>query len=305
MFFCQKIDYSKKKCIFHVMKTVSLALSGGAARGYAHIGVIKELINNGFKINAIAGTSIGAVVGAMFAANKLDEYEKWVKDLYQHDIISLLGFSIKGGFLKTDKLFSILGEMIGQNTLIEDLPIKFCAVCVDIVSKREVWFQEGNLLFAIKASSAIPSIFYPVEADGHLYVDGGILNNLPVGALRNTHSDYIIAVDINSNAKAEYDINITQDEEEKQNSLFVQFQKISKKIVKKSQNQYSILDVASISLDIMQNALKSYRLAENKVDILIEIPQSVCKVYDFHKARQLIEIGEIATKKALECYQKK
>jgi NTE family protein len=287
------------------MKTVSLALSGGAARGYAHIGVIRELINNGFKINAIAGTSIGAVVGAMFAANKLDEYEKWVKDLYQYDIISLLGFSIKGGLLKTDKLFGVLGEMIGQNTLIEDLPIKFCAVSVDIVSKREVWFQEGNLLFAIKASSAIPSIFYPVEAGGYLYVDGGILNNLPVGALRNTHSDYTIAVDINSNTKAEYDINITQNEEEKQNSLFVQFQKISKKIVKKSQNQYSILDIASISLDIMQNALKSYRLAENKVDILIEIPQSVCKVYDFHKARQLIEIGKIATKKALEYYQKK
>jgi len=287
------------------MKTVSLALSGGAARGYAHIGVIRELINNGFKINAIAGTSMGAIVGAMFAANKLDEYEKWVKGLYQHDIINLLGFSIKGGLLKTDKLFNVLGEIIGQNTLIEDLPIKFCAVCVDIISKREVWFQEGNLLFAIKASSAIPSIFYPVEVDGHLYVDGGILNNLPVGALRNTHSDYIIAVDVNSNVKAEYNINITKDEEEKQNSLFVQFQKISKKFGKKSQNQYSILDVASISLDIMQNALKSYRLAENKVDILIEIPQSVYKVYDFHKAHQLIEIGKIATKKALECYQQK
>jgi NTE family protein len=287
------------------MKTVSLALSGGAARGYAHIGVIRELIKNGFKINAIAGTSIGAVVGAMFAANKLDEYERWVKDLYRYDIINLLGFSMKGGLLKTDKLFSVLGEMIGQDTLIEDLPIKFCAVSVDIISKREVWFQEGNLLFAIRASSAIPSIFYPVEVDGHLYVDGGVLNNLPVGALRNTHSDYIIAVDVNSNVKAEYNINITKDEEEKQNSLFAQFQKISKKFVKKSQNQYSILDVASISLDIMQNALKSYRLAENKVDILIEIPQSVCKMYDFHKAHQLIEIGEIATKKALECYQQK
>lgn len=287
------------------MKTVSLALSGGAARGYSHIGVIRELINNGFKINAIAGTSMGAVVGAMFAANKLDEYEKWVKNLYQYDIINLLGFSIKGGLIKTDKLFSVLGEMIGQDTLIEDLPIKFCAVCVDIVTKREVWFQEGNLLFAIKASSAIPSIFYPVEVDGHLYVDGGILNNLPVGALKNSQSDYIIAVDVNSNVKAEYDINITQDEEERQNSLFGQFQKISKKFGKNSQNRYSMLDVAAISLEIMQNALKSYKLAENKVDILIEIPQNVCKVYDFHKAHQLIEIGKIATKKALECYQQK
>ncbi|OSS41548.1 UPF0028 protein YchK [Desulfurella amilsii] len=287
------------------MKTVSLALSGAAARGYAHIGVIRELINNGFKINAIAGTSMGAVVGAMFAANKLDEYEKWVKNLYQHDIINLLGFSRKGGLINTDKLFSVLGEMIGQNTLIEDLPIKFCAVCVDIISKREVWFQEGNLLFAIRASSAIPSIFYPVEANGHLYVDGGILNNLPVGALKNAQSDYVIAVDINSNTKTKYDVYITQDEEERQNSLFAQFQKISKKIGKNSQNRYSMFDVAAISLDIMQNLLKSYRLAENKVDILIEIPQSICKVYDFHKAQQLIQIGQIATKKALDYYQQK
>ncbi|MGC8705565.1 MAG: patatin-like phospholipase family protein [Desulfurella sp.] len=287
------------------MKTVSLALSGGAARGYAHIGVIKELINNGFKINAIAATSMGAVVGAMFAANRLNEYEEWVRNLYKMDIIGLLDFSVGGGLIKTDKLFNVLGQMIGPNVLIEDLPVKFCAVSVDIVNKKEVWFDKGDLLFAIKASSAIPSIFYPVEKDGHLYVDGGILNNLPVGALRNTQSDYVVAVDINSNVKTKYDITIQKDEEKQQNLLLKQFNKISKKFKKDQKKQYSIFDIAATSFDIMQNALKSYRLAENKVDILIEIPQDVCKMYDFHKASQLIQIGQIATKKALEFYGEK
>ncbi|MGC8502679.1 patatin-like phospholipase family protein [Desulfurella sp.] len=287
------------------MKTVSLALSGGAARGYAHIGVIKELINNGFKINAIAATSMGAVVGAMFAANRLNEYEEWVRNLYKMDIIGLLDFSVGGGLVKTDKLFNVLGQMLGSNILIEDLLVKFCAVSVDIVNKKEVWFDKGDLLFAIKASSAIPSIFYPVEKDGHLYVDGGILNNLPVGALRNTQSDYVIAVDINSNVKTKYDITIQKDEEKQQNLLLKQFNKISKKFKKDQKKQYSIFDIAATSFDIMQNTLKSYRLAENKVDILIEIPQDVCKMYDFHKASQLIQIGQIATKNTLEFYKEK
>ncbi len=282
------------------MKTVSLALSGGAARGYAHMGVIKTLLQNGFKINAIAATSMGAVVGAMFAAGKLDIYEEWVRNLYKLDIISLLDFSVKGGLIKTDRLFDTIRKMLGGDILIENLPIKFCAVSVDIVSKKEVWFQEGDLLFAIKASSAIPSIFYPVKKDNSLYVDGGILNNLPVGALRSTQSDLTIAVDINSNINTKYEINIAKNEEKRQNTLLKQFKKISKKLKINKESEYSIFDVASLSFDIMQNALKSYRLAENKVDILIEIPQSISKPYDFHKASQLIEIGMTATQKALE-----
>lgn len=287
------------------MKTVSLALSGGAARGYAHIGVIKTLLKNDFKINAIAATSMGAVVGAMYAANKLDVYEEWVRNLYKLDIINLLDFSVKGGLIKTDRLFDTIGKILGCDILIENLPIKFCAVSVDIISKKEVWFEDGDLLFAIKASSAIPSIFYPVERDNCLYVDGGILNNLPVGALRSTQSDLTIAVDINSNTKTNYDIYVAKDEERKQNILLRQFRKISKTLENTKKNKYSIFDMAAISFDIMQNALKSYRLAENKVDILIEIPQDVSKAYDFHKASQLIKIGEIAALKALEAYQQK
>lgn len=287
------------------MKSISLALSGGAARGYVHIGVIKTLLKNDFKINAIAATSMGAVVGAMYAANKLDVYEEWVRNLYKLDIINLLDFSVKGGLIRTDRLFDTIGKMLGCDILIENLPIKFCAVSVDIISKKEVWFQEGDLLFAIKASSAIPSIFYPVERDNCLYVDGGILNNLPVGALRSAQSDLTIAVDINSNIKTNYDIYVAKDEERKQNILLRQFRKISKRLETTTKNKYSIFDMAAISFDIMQNALKSYRLAENKVDILIEIPQDVSKAYDFHKASQLIKIGEIAALKALEAYQQK
>ena len=145
------------------MKSISLVLGSGGARGYAHIGIIEVLEDYGYEIKSIAGSSMGALIGGLYACGKLDVYKEWVLTLDVLDVLKLLDFTIgKIGFIKGDRVFSIMEEMIGENN-IEDLPIAFTAVATDLTTQKEVWLQRGNLGVAVRASIAIPTIFTPVE----------------------------------------------------------------------------------------------------------------------------------------------
>lgn len=182
-------------------KTVSLVLGSGGARGYSHIGVIKELEKQGYEIKSISGSSMGALIGGLYAAGKLDEYEQWVSNFNVIDVLKLVDFSFKStGMIKADKVFSKIEEIIGD-ICIEDLDIDFTATATDIVNKKEVWLQKGSLKDAIRASIAIPTVFTPIKINERLLFDGGILNPLPILPTASQFSDMIIAVNLNSDTK--------------------------------------------------------------------------------------------------------
>ena len=153
------------------MKTVSLVLGSGGARGLAHIGVIRWLEECGYEITSIAGCSIGSVIGGVYAIGKLDEFEKWICAVTKIEIFSLLDVSLaKGGFVKGDKIINVLRELVGEKN-IEDLPISYTAVAADIQREKEVWLTKGPLFDAIRASISLPMFFTPFDYDGVKLID--------------------------------------------------------------------------------------------------------------------------------------
>jgi len=181
--------------------SVSLVLGSGGARGYAHIGVIEELVAQGLDIRSVAGSSMGALVGGVYAAGQLDAFRDWVKPLQRFDVLRLLDWTISGGgLIKGDRIIDKLRGLIGEVN-IEDLPIAFTAVAVDLMAQREVWFSRGPLFDAIRASIAIPTILRPHYYEGRTLVDGGLLNPVPITPTLRDLTDCTIAVDINAPAE--------------------------------------------------------------------------------------------------------
>ena len=177
-------------------KTVALVLGSGGARGYAHMGVIEVLQEQGYEISAISGASMGALIGGLYATGKMQEYKDWVTGLGQFDLLKLLDFSFGSpGAIRGEKVFGVIQEMLGD-TRIEDLPIPYTAVATDLLAHKEIWFQEGTLHHAIRASAAIPSVLTPVMMNGRVLVDGGLLNPLPIIPAVAAHADLIVAVNL-------------------------------------------------------------------------------------------------------------
>ncbi|MDM8349893.1 patatin-like phospholipase family protein [Pseudomonas sp. sp1636] len=186
-------------------KRVALVLGSGGARGYAHIGVIEELEARGYEIACIAGCSMGAVVGGIYAAGKLKEYRDWIQSLDYLDVLRLLDVSFRLGAIRGEKVFGKIREILGEIN-IEDLPIPFTAVATDLTNQQEIWFQEGCLHKAMRASAAIPSLFTPVIQGKRMLVDGSLLNPLPIVPVVSSHCDLIIAVNLNSNNQRHYSL---------------------------------------------------------------------------------------------------
>src|SRR5690606_28992681 len=187
----------------NMAKTVALLLGSGGARGYAHIGVIDVLTARGDDSDGIAGCSNGAVVGGIYAAGKLSECREWIESLDYLDVLRLVAPSFSLGAIRGEKIFGRIRDMLGDID-IEDLPIPFTAVAADLTNQQEIWFQEGNLEQAMRASAAIPSLFTPVMQGNRMLVDGGILNPLPIVPVVSSHSDLIIAVNLNANNHRQY-----------------------------------------------------------------------------------------------------
>jgi NTE family protein len=264
---------------------ISLVLCGGGARGYTHIGVIEELKKYDFEIISIAGTSMGAVIGALEACGKLEIYKKWVTSLDFIDIFKFLKTPFK---LDGDKIFKKIIELVGDYN-IEDLPIKFTAVATDLTKGKEVWIQKGNIWQAVKASSAIPGVFDPVVINGRMLVDGGVLNLMPVAPVMSDFSDLIIAVNLfgeESNRKFKIPTEIR-----KKQSFF---EDVWNKIFEEKE------DPVNQSIDLMMRTIFRYRKAEYIPDIEIKIPENLAGWQEFHRAPELIEIGKQIAKETLE-----
>ena len=177
---------------------VALVLGSGGARGTAHIGVIRELIRQGFEISSISGSSMGALVGGVYAAGKLDEYEEWLCALDRMDVFNLVDFTLSmNGIIKADKVLKEIKKFIPDQK-IEDLPISFTVIATDIRNKKEKVFSKGDLWEAIRASISIPLVITPIKIDDLYFVDGGVLNPVPVNHVKRVPGDLLVAVNVNA-----------------------------------------------------------------------------------------------------------
>ncbi len=175
---------------------LGFALGGGSARGWAHIGVIRALESAGVRPDVVAGTSIGALVGAAYAAGELDRLERWVLELGVADVIGFMDPSFGGGAFKGDRLIDFFRGALDRS--IETLPLTFGAVATSLNTGAEIWLRSGSMLEAVRASIALPGIFTPVRHEGMFLVDGGLVNPVPVSLARAMGADVVIAVDLSS-----------------------------------------------------------------------------------------------------------
>ena len=280
-------------------KKISLVLGSGGARGYAHIGVIEALEAKGYEIVSVSGASMGALVGGLYACGKLSEYKEWILGLQPLDVAGLLDLAWdRRGLMSGTKVFERLDELVGTRT-IESLPVRFTAVAADLNRGKEVWFQDGDLLTAIRASVAIPSVFTPVEIDGMLLVDGGVLNPLPVAPTMSDRSEMTVAVNL-------YGPDVVREEQavaERYDSLVERMASRAKKAIKerlKRQEEVHVFSILDQSFDTMQRSLTQYRIGGYPPDLVIELPKNICSTFDFHKARMLIDAGRNAAAAALD-----
>ena len=285
-------------------KTISLVLSSGGARGLAHIGAIHCLEEEGYDIHYISGTSMGALVGGIYAAGKLKDYEDWVRALRRKDMVQLLDFGWgHGSLFKGERIIEVLKDLIGEHS-IEDLPIGFTAVAADLKSKREVLFNKGPLFSAIRASIAMPLVFSPVIAENKVLVDGGILNPLPITPTLNNGTDLTVAVDVNgadddilqnrthSEGIDSKEMNVADDEDNKLSkiiSLFVENLLPASNTSDKKDN--GILDTAIESMDTMQVSIARYEMSICSPDVTIQIPRNIASFFEFERANELIDTG--------------
>jgi len=313
--------------------SISLVLGSGGARGYAHIGVIEELVAHGFAIHSIAGSSMGALVGGVYAAGKLQAYSDWVRPLQRFDVLRLLDWTISGGgFIKGDRIVAALKKLIGEIN-IEDLPIPYTAVAVDLDVQREVWFSHGSLFDAIRASIAIPTIFRPYRYQGRLLVDGGLLNPLPVSPTLRDLTDATIAVDVNAPSEPLYEqysihdggtdmhpdrgaagqatpemlpdggkpapIDVRRASYRRRIAEYVGSWWLEKRGQRSNQHEPGAFELFARSLDTVQETITRLKLAAQPPDLLITIPRNACAFYEFQRAEELIALGRLRTREAL------
>jgi len=284
--------------------TVSLVLGSGGARGYAHIGVIEELNRRGYQIVSIAGSSMGALVGGLYAAGALEQYRDWVCRLSWIQVLKLLDMGLARRAISGDKVFRRLEAMIGD-VLIDDLPIKFTAVAADLTYQKEVWFQHGPLLEAIRASIAIPGFFTPVIKEEHILVDGGVLNPLPIIPTVAAQADLIIAVDLTaSEQNVSCSIRLPPNDFLDRSGFSDDWAGAmdgngERGLGPQPPEIGGRLDMLLNAVEVMQGSLTQYKIAGYPPDIIIPINKEICGFFDFHRAREVIDEGRDAAREAL------
>ncbi len=286
-------------------KYVTLVLSGGGARGFAHIGAIEEIESRGYIINSIAGTSMGALIGGVYATGKLNEFKEWAYNLDKQEIFKLIDFSFSNqGLIKGDKVFKTMKKFI-PDANIEDLKIKYTATAFDLAQNKEIVFREGSLYNAIRASVSIPTVFTPVIYGDSVLVDGGVVNNIPINNAIRTKNDVLIAVYVNSEVPVHH-INIS--EKRKKQDLYIQKINEFRKSLHKSnpldqRKKFHYFNLINDTIASMTNHLAKTVIKNSPPDILVEISKKSCGTFDFYKAEELVEIGRYATKKKFDSLQ--
>jgi NTE family protein len=286
------------------MKKVQLVLGSGGARGIAHIGVIERLLEDGYEIESIAGCSMGAVIGGMYCAGYLDAYKEWLLTLNKSDVFSLMDFTwSQVGFIKGDRVFDIMRHITGEQR-IEDFDIPFVAVAADLLTYEEVYFDKGDLYDALRASIAIPGVFTPVWGENAVWVDGGVLNPVPVNRTRKKEGSIVIAVNLNGpDLPGSMQTNGMSMQVSEDLDAESWFQKMRWQWMTKENNgngNMSMVDLLKKSYSLTQHKLIDMHLKLYQPDVVVEIPKSAGQTFDFYKAESMIEIGKSAYNQAMK-----
>jgi NTE family protein len=272
---------------------VGLALGSGSARGWSHIGVILELEQIGIRPEVIAGTSIGALVGAVYVSGQLQAFADWVQKLTVRDVVGLMDFTFSGGFVKGEKLFGFFLER-HSNPNIEDLEQRYVSVATDMKTGREVWITEGPILPAARASCAMPGVFSPVKFDGRWMLDGGLVNPVPVSACRARGADVVIAVNLNTQLIGTHLSRASRQEvetESKGKSDRGFWQKVMGYLESTDPEHPGLFDVIGSSVNIMQDRITRSRMAGDPPEVTLVPLLEDYALMDFHRAGEAIEEG--------------
>ena len=293
---------------------IGLALGGGGARGFAHIGVLRTLLANGITPNVVVGTSIGAVAGGAYAAGHLDTLEEWARSFQKaRNILSYLDIRLGSGLIGGEKLASRLEESIGP-TLIEDLPLKFAAVATEVRTGHEIWLTRGRMVDGMRASYALPGIFSPVLIGDRWLVDGALVNPVPVSAARALGAEIVIAVNLSSDIfsttiyshGAAPPAPMEPPAEEAGKRRFARFFSPERTVRRELLNGVGRPGISSVMVDafnIMQDRITRARLAGDPPDMLITPRVGEIGWFDFHRADDLIAFGNRAAERALDSIQ--
>ncbi|GAA5040560.1 serine protease [Marivirga lumbricoides] len=298
---------------------VALVLGSGGARGVAHIGVIEALLDNNFEITSVAGSSMGAVVGGIYAAGKLGPYKDWVTNFDKIDVFKLLDFTFSlQGFVRGERVFKEMSKILGDID-IEDMQIPFSAIASNIRSQQEVIFNKGNLMDALRASCAIPTVMKPVYVEGEEIVDGGVLNPIPINRVKRTPGDILVVVDVNSNIPfvAKAPATVAEEQEVQKHNQFLEEFKLRMKIIWPSspkdssppaENHQSIkkfgyFDLLNRSIDLMQERITALQMELLKPDIVVRVSRESCGTFEFYKSKALVKAGKEAFTESLRVYR--
>jgi NTE family protein len=295
---------------------IGLALGGGAARGFAHIGIVRTLIAHGIVPNVVVGTSIGAVVGGSYAAGHLDTLEEWARSLQPRNILGYLDIRLNGsGLIGGDKLAAQLEASLGR-THIEDLPLKFATVATEVRTGHEIWLTHGSMVDAMRASYALPGIFSPVLVGDRWLVDGALVNPVPVSAARALGAEIVIAANLSSDvfahsttiyahgaAVAAPEATVEVAAPKRGFSKFFSPERAMKREFFGGGGRPGISTVMVDAFNIMQDRITRARLAGDPPDLLISPRVGQIGWFDFHRADDLIAHGARAAERAIESIQ--
>jgi NTE family protein len=286
--------------------SIGLALGGGAARGWAHIGVIRALVAAGIVPDVIAGTSIGALVGGAWAAGRLDVLEEWARLVTKRRVLTLLDFGIGPGLIRGDRLADLMERSLGGTT-IEDLDTRFAAIATELGTGHEIWLTRGRLIDAIRASYALPGIFSPIKASGRWLIDGALVNPIPVSPARALGARVVIAVNLNSDAFGRGTVIQSQPhapdpppEPEARAAKGTRLRwLLRKEVLRDATGPRGIGSVMMDAFNITQDRIARSRLAGDPPDVMISPRMGGIGLFEFHRADEAIRLGAEATERAL------
>lgn len=292
---------------------VAVALGGGGARGYAHIGILEILRERGYDVVGVAGSSMGALTGGLFAAGGLDTYADWVRGLTHRDVLRLYDPSPRSpGAIRAEKIFARVADILGD-ARIEDLPIPFTAVATDLETGDEHWLEDGPVNAAVRASAALPGFMTPVVLGGRLLADGGLTNPLPLAPLAAVGADLTVAVVISGRRRSATPPSRRGSEErDVRHGIGPRLAALrgsapssapaapSEALFESLPPGLRLIDVMDMSLEAVRSAVLRHTLAACPPDVLITIPRSSCKTLDFHKAGEMIALGRRLAAEALD-----
>ncbi|MCW5719582.1 MAG: patatin-like phospholipase family protein [Devosia sp.] len=292
---------------------IGLALGGGAARGWAHIGIIEALLDAGIEPNIVAGTSMGALVGAAYAAGRLAELRQWAEAADWRVVAGMIDIQISNGGLVDGKRIQGWLRESGLDIAIETLPMRYAAVATDLIDGREIWLQEGALDEAIRASIALPGIFSPYQINGRWLIDGGLVNQVPVSTCRALGSEFTIAVSLNEGllgrrldpqpaaplSSPPARKRLADLLEQMTGPLQGQLARIVPGLLQGGPKNPAYFDVLTNSINIMQDKITRSRLAGEPPHALLRPNLSQIGLMEFHRAAEVIELGRSHAKEAI------